>query len=731
MNPKVKIIPCNKTLQGILLCMSVVCALLASLADAAPAGFYKTGVMVAAIAPRSGQPEEMVYQLMVKPRQKGGEKLRRALQGFDASVLSERAAVRMHVLRAMSNGAHVMKLHRPVSLSEARIIAARLMRDSSVEIAEPDRILRALTTTPTDPSYAGWQWHYFAPAGANKGGADLPDAWDISKGSAAVNVAVLDTGYRQHADLGTVLPGYDFISNASMANDGDGRDGDAQDPGNWVVANECGNGNAAANSSWHGTHVAGTIAALMNNAAGGTGVAPNVKILPVRVLGKCGGLMSDVIDGMRWAAGLSVPGVPANPHPALVLNMSLGDTGTCAVSMQSAVTEILNAGKIIVAASGNNASTSIGMPANCSGVIAVTAHAIDGDNAYYADIGPEVTISAPGGGCGTISHGNATCTTLLSADGPGVYSTLNAGMTVPGVDAYALYQGTSMAVPHVAGVVALMLSVNATLTPAQVKSYLQSSVRAHPAGSTCVIAYPGKCGAGMLDALAALNTVLVAPPVVTLTTSASRVVAPGVSVSLSGVATPAAGRTIASYAWTQASGAAVGAITNTNTANASFTAPATGTYSFTLTATDNTAQTGAATAIVRVNSAPLLTAVATQSGTAGGAINFNVGATDADGDTPIFHALSLPPGASLSAGGAFSWPSATAGSHTLVYYASDNDANSGNGSVTINVVAPAGSGGGGGSFDAAALLGLALLALGWRVRRTANAVCRFVYRSGK
>lgn len=299
-------------------------------------------------ASASNEEEEMVSSLIVKPRAQGDAKLASAMQTFDASGLSKTANVPLAVLRPMSGEAYVVKLDQPVTLSEARVIAARLMHnDPSIEFAEPDSMMQPLATTPTDPGYAN-QWHYFAPNGTtNKGGANLPNVWDFSKGSASVKVAVIDTGYRQHVDLGQVLQGYDFITSATIANDGGGRDADALDPGDWVAANECGAGSSPSNSSWHGTHVAGTIAALMNNGKGGTGVAPNVKILPVRVLGKCGGLISDIADGMRWAAGLSVPGVPANPpaNVAHVLNMSLGGSGACSATVAAAVNAVVNAEK--------------------------------------------------------------------------------------------------------------------------------------------------------------------------------------------------------------------------------------------------------------------------------------------------------------------------------------------------------------------------------------------------
>jgi len=680
-----------KMIRHTLVGITATAALIVAIATAAPAGSagpLKKSAQ-AMFSSVSSPEEEMVSQLIVKPRAQADAKLASALQAFDASGLSETANVPMTVFRHMSGDGYVVKLDQPVTLSEARVIAERLMRnDSSMEFVEPDRILYPTATTPADPGYLPNQWHYFAPTGTNLGGADLPDAWDVTRGSASITVAVIDGGYRQHADLGTVLPGYDFITEIARSNDGDGRDNDAQDPGNWVPANYCGAGTPANNSSWHGTHVAGTIAALMNNSIGGTGVAPNVRILPVRVTGRCGGTTSDVADGMRWGAGLAVPGVPVNPNPAHVLNISLGGPGACSATLQSAAENVVNAGKVIVAATGNLGTILVGQPANCVGVIAVTAHDIDGFNASYADIGTQTTISAPGGDSPFDSM---------------IYSLSNTGTTIPVADSYARYQGTSMATPHVTGVVALMLSVKPSLTPAQVKSYLQSSSRPHPAGTLCTDpSFIGLCGSGLLDAAGALYAIPAAPPAVVLTTP-SQVVAPNTTVSLAGSATAEAPRIIKTYHWTQVTGAAVGVINNAGSPSATFTSPATGTYSFMLTATDTTLRTGTATATVRVNSPPVLTAVAAKTVTGGDALNFTVGATDVDGDTPIFHSISLPAGATLSAQGAFSWPSATpAGSYTMMYYASDPDAaNSAQGTVNITVAAAgastsSGGGGGGG-----------------------------------
>lgn len=387
--------------------------------------------------------------------------------------------------RAMSDGAHVFKLPKAASIAAIEGIARQLKAaDPDIELVEPDYLQQAMLV-PND-TYYSLQWHYFDPVG----GVNLPAAWDKVTGSAAIVVAVVDTGYRPHADLAAkMLPGYDFVSDAWMGNDGDGRDPDARDPGDWVAANDCYTGSPAANSSWHGTHVAGTIGAVTNNGSGVAGVNWQSRILPVRVLGKCGGYTSDIVDGMRWAAGLVITGVPANPTPARVINLSLGGAHSCSTTEQSAIDAVTAAGTVVVAAAGNSNTNASGFsPASCNNVISVAAINQQGKRAYYSNYGSIVKIAAPGG--------DYTVDSMI-------LSTLNSGTTAPGADAYAYYQGTSMAAPHVSGAAALILAANATLNPAQVLATIQGSARAFPAGSTCTTAL---CGAGILDAGKAVGT---------------------------------------------------------------------------------------------------------------------------------------------------------------------------------------------------------------------------------
>jgi serine protease len=415
------------------------------------------------------------------PASKGAAKV--AAIGADRQAILTRSGqqfgMTLKALHTIATGAHIFKLDRKVSLDEARALAAELMsRDPSVEYAEPDRMMTALMT-PNDSRYTE-QWDYYETTG----GMRVPAAWDKSTG-AGIKVAVIDTGYRPHADLsGQILQGYDFISDTAVSNDGNGRDTDASDPGDWVTAGQCYTGSPAQNSSWHGTHVAGTIAALTNNSTGVAGIAYGAKIVPARVLGKCGGYTSDIADAIIWASGGTVTGVPANANKAQVINMSLGGSGACDATTQNAINSARSRGTVVVVAAGNEAQdASNSSPANCSGVIVVAATNRSGGRASYSNYGTIVDVAAPGGDSGT---------------GNGILSTLNSGTTTPGSDTYASYMGTSMATPHVAAVAALMLAKNAALTPDDIEAKLKSSARAFPASCS-------GCGAGIVDASAAVD----------------------------------------------------------------------------------------------------------------------------------------------------------------------------------------------------------------------------------
>lgn len=401
-----------------------------------------------------------------------------------AQSLAAPLGAQLRVLRQMGTGAHVFKLDRALSLDQLRQLSAQLKAaDADIEYAEPDRMMYPLLT-PNDSSYAS-QWDLFEATG----GIRAPAAWDRATGTGVV-VAVIDTGIRPHADLaGQTVAGYDMITQTSIANDGNGRDADASDPGDWTAAGECGVGRPATNSSWHGTHVAGTIAAKTNNALGIAGIAFNAKVQPIRVLGKCGGYTSDIADGITWASGGSVAGVPANATPSKVLNLSLGGGGACDTTTQNAVNGARARGASVIVAAGNsNANAANFSPASCAGVVTVAATDRYGARAYYSNFGSVVTLAAPGGD-------------VRSSASNGILSTLNAGTSTPGADNYAFYQGTSMAAPHVAGVAALLYSVRPGATPDQITAALRSSARPFPGSCS-------QCGVGLLDANAAITAVL-------------------------------------------------------------------------------------------------------------------------------------------------------------------------------------------------------------------------------
>ncbi|MGH8028792.1 MAG: S8 family serine peptidase [Arenimonas sp.] len=378
-------------------------------------------------------------------------------------------------LRRMAVGADVIHTDHMLTPDQQKRLIGSLRADPRVEYAEVDRMLYP-AFTPDDTTYAQ-QWHYYeAIAGIN-----APTAWDTTSGTGQV-IAVLDTGITVHTDLSAnIIAGYDFISSTTTANDGDGRDADASDPGDWVTLTQCGT-NAADNSSWHGTHVAGTIAAVTNNAFGVAGIAYGAKVMPVRVLGTCGGSTSDISDAIAWASGETVAGIPNVTTPADVINMSLGGSGSCAGAQQNAVNKAVANGTVVVVAAGNsNADASGFSPANCNNVVTVGAVGRTGGRASYSNYGTKIDIAAPGGD-----------------DGQYIRSTLNAGTTVPTTETYAGYQGTSMAAPHVAGVAALVGAVNTSLTPAQMESLLKVTARTQPV--PCSLG----CGSGLLDAGAAV-----------------------------------------------------------------------------------------------------------------------------------------------------------------------------------------------------------------------------------
>ena len=386
----------------------------------------------------------------------------------------------------LATGAHLVEIENRAGLARMDINALHALmiefaKNPKVVYVEPDRVIRH-TMVPNDPRY-NEQWDLFESIG----GINMPAAWNSSAGT-GVRVAVIDTGITPHSDLsGQIVGGYDFISDSSNARDGDGRDANPNDEGDWHTSVECASDQAASNSSWHGTHVTGTIAALTNNSVGIAGVAFGAKVVPIRVLGKCGGALSDIIDAIVWASGGSVSGVPANPYPARVINMSLSAGGACG-SFQSAVDAARANGTVVVVAAGNNNRDASGnAPANCNGIIAVAATNRSGGKAVYSNFGSVVVVAASGGDGGGPAANN-------------ILSTLNSGTTTQSGETYGAMAGTSMAAPHVTALAALLLSKNPGLSPDQVRNYITTTARAFPAACS-------QCGAGIINADAALQAV--------------------------------------------------------------------------------------------------------------------------------------------------------------------------------------------------------------------------------
>jgi len=528
-------------------------------------------------------------------------------------------------LRVLASDNLVGRMHTMrVDGINSNALAERLAARADVEYAVPDE-RRYVRAVPNDAMYSQ-QWYLQSTKAA---AINAESAWDSTTGSSNVVVAVIDTGILpNHPDLagkltysGSAVYGYDFVSGTEVANDGDGRDADPSDPGDWVTSTEAATssgiffGCTVTNSTWHGSMVAGVIGAASNNAQGVAGVAWGVKILPVRVMGKCGGYDSDILAGMLWAAGISVSGVSNNIYPAKVLNLSIGGAGSCNAAYTDVVKQVTAAGSVILAAAGNEAG-SVGVPANCPGVVAVSALNSTGSKAYYSDFGSAAGIAAPGGDCGNAA-------TLATCENP-IYSTKNSGATLPETDNYSIAsdaeRGTSYATPLVAGVAALMRSANSALTPALLISRLKASTSAFPvvAGlQSCAAVASGTlidcncttstCGVGMLNAANAVSAAL--RPIAALTAASS--VTAGDSVSLSSTRSVAAdGHTIAHYLWTTSAGS----IRNADQSSATLVASSAGTVTVTLTITDDAGRSDSASTNIAVAEAP-------SSGGGGGAMD--------------------------------------------------------------------------------------------------------------
>ncbi|HEX5693626.1 MAG TPA: S8 family serine peptidase, partial [Arenimonas sp.] len=369
-------------------------------------------------------------------------------------------------LRRMSLGADVITTTQKLSAADAEALMRQIAANPNVEFVQVDRLLQH-TLSPNDSSYSQ-QWGYFdADAGIRAN-----QAWDVANGDGII-VAVLDTGHVSHSDLdANIQGGYDFINDSSISGDGNGRDSNPADPGDYYGGNP---------SSWHGTHVAGTIAAVTNNAKGVAGTAWGATVMPVRVLGRGGGYTSDIADAIIWASGGSVSGVPTLSAAAAadVINMSLGGSGSCDSLTQNAINSAVSRGTTVVVAAGNsNANAANFSPASCNNVVNVASVTSSSSRSSFSNYGASIDVSAPGSG---------------------ILSTLNSGSSGPGSESYASYNGTSMAAPHVAGAVALAQSRRLALglalwTPAQVEANLKAT--AYALSGSC----SGGCGDGIVDA---------------------------------------------------------------------------------------------------------------------------------------------------------------------------------------------------------------------------------------
>jgi serine protease len=341
-------------------------------------------------------------------------------------------------------------------------------------------------TVSANDLYFPLQWYL-----SGENGISMPTAWKYSKGDGYQVVAVIDTGIRSHQQVDKALTrnadgsiyGYDFVSEVGSAADGDGEDSNPNDEG----------GDSSGGSSFHGTHVAGIIAAE-HDFLGTAGIAPNVKILPIRALGKDGGTISDLVKAVNWAAGVKITGVPKNMFPVSVINLSLGakEVVSCTGGYETIFDAAIDKGITVVAAAGNESRASLSFPGNCDGVITVVATQALGDRATYSNYGEGTLLSAPGG------EFNIGSTEAPDSRG-GIISSWVDELDLP---SYRLSEGTSMATPVVSGIVALMYSMQPNITPARVRAILEDSVRPFAPTSNCALL--GGCGAGIVNAQLAL-----------------------------------------------------------------------------------------------------------------------------------------------------------------------------------------------------------------------------------
>ncbi len=544
-------------------------------------------------------------RVLVKFRDAGGAGRVQAQAATDkVAALATRTGMKFRNSRPLGAAWHVVELD-PSSSTQEQL--ARIQADDTVAYATLDR-RRYAHALPNDPLYTG-QW-YLQVSVTTPASINAEQAWSRSTGSDGVVIADIDTGIRyDHPDLGRaesggrVLPGYDFITDSRVANDGDGRDADPTDTGDFLTPAEaatdffktCG---GTSNSSWHGTRTAGIIGARTNNSEGIAGTTWSPWIVPVRVLGKCGGFDSDILDGMLWAAGIHVAGVPDNPYPAQIENLSLGAIGPCGQAYSDVIATVSALGVLVVASAGNEGGP-VDEPADCPGAVGVAGLRHAGTKVGYSSLGPEVALAAPAGNCVNTGPG-APCLFPIN-------TTSNSGTTTPGSSTYtdqlSANLGTSFSAPIVSGIAGLMLAANGNLGASQLRARLregaiapfptlsdlsnpQSTVQqCHvPTGPTDLqgaecSCTTDTCGAGMANALGAVAAA--SRPIAAVTTPGF--VNGGQNMPLSAAGSAAAcGRTIVSYNWT-----GTGLVTPPNQAAATFIAPVAGIVTATVTVTDD------------------------------------------------------------------------------------------------------------------------------------------------
>lgn len=633
--------PTSNTLAT--LTLSALSALfLTSLAPQALAGTERTPLRAATLPAESAQSAETARVIV---RLRTSSRLASTLSaGTRATVaeLRQAQALGSRLGLTLQDGHSIapdMQVMTASGMSSATL-ARRLAADSEVLSVHVDQRRRTHAAV-SDPLYAGGsgfspasgQWYLRSASSTLVSAINAETAWSLTTGSAGVIVAVLDTGVRwNHPDLdGKLVGGYDFISDSVIANDGDGRDSNPADPGDWISSTENSSdatlkGCGVSDSSWHGTQMAGLIGASTNNASGMAGLGRHVRVLPVRVLGKCGGYDSDIIAGMRWAAGLTVPGVPANPNPARVISMSLGypesdndDVPDCnaADAYSIAAAEINAAGAVVVASAGND-SRKVNKPANCPGFIAVAGLRHAGTKNGFSSLGPEVSIAAPAGNC--VNLGGECLYPILSTSNTGTTTPSCHTHTTGGSDAAV---GTSFAAPLVSGTAALMLAANPALTPAQVLSLLKSSARGFPSSgagvgvSSCVAGIStdqdecycttGTCGAGMLDAGAAVRAAAGTLPIARIGETSTRIDLGSATLLDGSGSSVAAGRTLAGYGWALGDSTLARFNGTTGGSTASVSALGSGLVAVTLTVGDSAGASASSSAVLRTGPAPSAT----------------------------------------------------------------------------------------------------------------------------